>query len=206
MICREQGIDSYRVMELFCKDRRLNISSLYLKPGFAYGGPCLSKDLQAFIRLNKSKFPIPLLASTQGSNKMQKDRLAGLLLGFRRKKIGIIGLSFKQGTDDLRCSPILDVINKLIKHRCDITAFGGYINLSKLTGTNRAYLKKTAPYLRSIISNNFGKILRESDIIVVNHCAKKLIPRFKNLSASKIIVDLVGIKELAGKKKYIGFN
>ncbi len=140
-ICSEMGIDSHEVMEIFCSDRQLNISPYYFKPGFAYGGSCLPKDLKGLQTLAHDLYlEAPVIESISKTNEIQIQRAVELIYKYGNKKLGFLGLSFKAGTDDLRNSPAVSVIESLLGKGCDITIYDKNINLSLLTGTNKEFI------------------------------------------------------------------
>ena len=140
-ICAELGIDSHEVMNIFCKDKQLNISPYYFKPGFAYGGSCLPKDLKGFQTLAHDLYVnVPVITSINKTNEIQISRAIKMIYKYWNKKLGFLGLSFKEGTDDLRNSPAVAVIEGLLGKGCDITIYDKNVNLSLLTGTNKEFI------------------------------------------------------------------
>lgn len=206
-ICYELGIDSHKVMEIFCKDTQLNISPYYLKPGFAYGGSCLPKDLKGLQTLAHDLYiEVPLIDSINKTNEIQIQRAIKLIYRYWNKKLGFLGLSFKAGTDDLRNSPAVSVIEALLGKGCDISIYDKNINLAMLTGTNKDYIDSRIPHLATLLKDNPAKLIDESDVIIIN--TKE--PEFMNLTAeinNKIIIDFVRLNEkLISKSNYIGIN
>ncbi len=190
-ICKELGIDSYKVMEIFCKDTQLNISPYYFKPGFAYGGSCLPKDSKAFLTLAHDLYvDVPVISAISPSNEMQKKRAVDMIESKGRKKIGILGLSFKAGTDDLRCSPIIDVIEVLFGKGYDIHIYDRNVAVSQKTNTNADYIAAKLPHLHQIISDNLDEVCSASDVLVVTNKEKEFAEIPKRYP-HKIIVDLV---------------
>jgi GDP-mannose 6-dehydrogenase len=192
-ICKNIGIDSHDVMDLFCMDTQLNLSPYYLKPGFAYGGSCLPKDLKALKTLAHDNYLIsPVLNSIENSNQNQKKIALGMITSTGKRKIGILGLSFKVGTDDLRYSPIVEVTEHLFGKGYEIIIFDENVNLSKITGTNKEYIDFHIPHLSELIEPNLDKVFINSEILVVTQKDK----RFNNLASrfpEKIIIDLARI-------------
>ena len=154
-ICSELGIDSHKVMEIFCKDKQLNISPYYLKPGFAYGGSCLPKDLKGFQTLAHDLYvDVPVIDSIDKTNDIQIQRAVKMIYRYWNKKLGFLGLSFKAGTDDLRNSPAVTVIEALLGKGCDITIYDKNINLAMLTGTNKEFIDSRIPHLAIFINHD----------------------------------------------------
>ena len=194
-------------MELLTYDKKLNISSAYLKPGFAYGGSCLPKDLLALQTISKiNNTNTPLLDSISESNEIQKNRLIDKIVSINVKRIGFMGLAFKQGTDDLRNSPILFVIENLLKKKYTISIFDEAVNMSKLMGGNKAFIEQKYPAISRLIVNKMNDLIISSDIIIINNYndeMKSLINKLKD----KIIIDLVCIGNDAFQiNNYYGIN
>lgn len=190
-ICKQLNIDSHKVMEIFCKDRQLNISPYYFKPGFAYGGSCLPKDMKALSTLAHDLYvEIPVIDSIHPSNEKQKDNAVKAILSKGKRKVGILGLSFKSGTDDLRSSPIVDVVERLLGKGCEIRIYDKNVVVSELTGTNRDFIMDKIPHLQHFITSDFDSVCTSSDILVIANKEKEfklLMERYPH----KIIIDLV---------------
>lgn len=190
-ICKELNIDSHKVMEIFCKDKQLNISPYYFKPGFAYGGSCLPKDMKALKTLAHDHYvEVPVIESIGESNELQKRRAVQLIMAQGKRKVGILGLSFKAGTDDLRCSPIVDVVESLLGKGYEIRVYDKNVKVSELTGTNKDFIMAKIPHLQHFVSDDLDAVCRESDVLVVTNKEKE----FAGLLAKyphKIVVDLV---------------
>ena len=190
-ICKELNIDSHKVMEIFCKDKQLNISPYYFKPGFAYGGSCLPKDMKALKTLAHDHYvEVPVIEAIGESNELQKKRAVQLIMAQGQRKVGILGLSFKAGTDDLRCSPIVDVVESLLGKGFEIRIYDKNVKVSELTGTNKDFIMAKIPHLQHFVSDDLEAVCRESDVIVVTNKEKEfaeLLARYPN----KTVVDLV---------------
>ena len=190
-ICKELNIDSHKVMEIFCKDKQLNISPYYFKPGFAYGGSCLPKDMKALKTLAHDHYvDVPVIEAIGESNELQKRRAVQLIMAQGHRKVGILGLSFKAGTDDLRCSPIVDVVESLLGKGFEIRIYDKNVKVSELTGTNKDFIMAKIPHLQHFVSDNIEEVCRESDVLVVTNKEKEfteLLAHYPN----KTVVDLV---------------
>lgn len=190
-ICKELNIDSHKVMEIFCKDKQLNISPYYFKPGFAYGGSCLPKDMKALKTLAHDHYvEVPVIEAIGESNELQKKRAVQLIMAQGQRKVGILGLSFKSGTDDLRCSPIVDVVESLLGKGFEIRIYDKNVKVSELTGTNKDFIMAKIPHLQHFVSDDLEAVCRESDVLVVTNKEKEfaeLLARYPN----KTVVDLV---------------
>ena len=193
-ICKELGIDSHKLMNLFCMDHQLNLSSYYLKPGFAYGGSCLPKDLKALDTLAHDFYlKSPVISSISASNEYQKKRAFELVTGKGKKKVGILGLSFKAGTDDLRYSPVVDLAENLLGKGYSLQIYDQNVNLSRLTGTNKEFIDARIPHLSDLISDDLGHVVGNSELIIIAHKE----PQFECLSSDypeKTFIDLVKIR------------
>ncbi len=190
-ICKALNIDSHKVMEIFCKDTQLNISSYYFKPGFAYGGSCLPKDSKALRTLAHDLYvDVPVINAINPSNEQQKKNAIDIIESKGKRKIGILGLSFKSGTDDLRCSPIVDVAEALIGKGYEIKVYDKNVRVSQLTGTNADFIAAKLPHLHNIISDNLDEVCSGSDVLVVTNKEKEfecILEKYPH----KIVVDLV---------------
>src|ERR1035437_3497035 len=206
-ICSELGIDSHKVMEIFCKDRQLNISPYYLKPGFAYGGSCLPKDLKGLQTLAHDLYvDVPLIDSIHKTNDIQIQRAVKMIYRYWNKKLGFLGLSFKAGTDDLRNSPAVTVIEALLGKGCDITIYDKNINLAMLTGTNKVYINSRIPHLATLLITDPVQLINECDVIIINTKETEFLKLVENIR-DKTIVDFVRLDEsLLSKNNYIGIN
>lgn len=190
-ICKALNIDSHKVMDIFCRDRQLNISPYYFKPGFAYGGSCLPKDMKALKTLAHDHYvEVPVIDSIFASNEAQKQRAVQLILAAGHRKVGILGLSFKAGTDDLRCSPIVDVVESLLGKGFDIRIYDRNVKISELTGTNKDFILAKIPHLQHFVSDDLDAVCSQSDVLVVTNKEADfadLLSRYPH----KNIIDLV---------------
>jgi len=206
-ICSELGIDSHKVMEIFCKDRQLNISPYYFKPGFAYGGSCLPKDLKGLRTLAHDLYvDVPVIDSIDKTNEIQIQRAVKLIYKYWDKKLGFLGLSFKAGTDDLRNSPAVSVIEALLGKGCDISIYDSNINLARLTGTNKEFIDSRIPHLSSLMVSDAARLIEECDVIVINNKEPEFNRLLKGVS-NKTIIDFVRMDEVAiSDNNYVGIN
>ena len=190
-ICKELNIDSHKVMEIFCKDKQLNISPYYFKPGFAYGGSCLPKDMKALKTLAHDHYvEVPVIEAIGESNELQKRRAVQLIMAQGQRKVGILGLSFKSGTDDLRCSPIVDVVESLLGKGFEIRIYDKNVKVSELTGTNKDFIMAKIPHLQHFVTDNLETVCRESDVLVVTNKEKEFAEILEHYP-NKTVVDLV---------------
>ena len=190
-ICKGLDIDSHKVMEIFCKDRELNISPYYFKPGFAYGGSCLPKDSKALRTLARDLYiDVPVINSIENSNEIQKKNAVSVIMGKGKRNVGVLGLSFKAGTDDLRCSPIVDVVETLLGKGFNIRIYDKNVKISELTGTNKDFIMAKIPHLQHFVTDNLQSVIEGSDVLVVTKQEKEFADILQNYPG-KIIIDLV---------------
>ena len=191
-ICKGLNINSHEVMDIFCKDKILNISPYYFKPGFAYGGSCLPKDTKALKTLAKDlSIETPIINSIELSNNIQINNAINIIKNKNEKNIGILGLSFKSGTDDLRNSSIINVIESLIADGCIISIYDEKVFLSIKNNINSVYIKNNFEYLCNLVTNNLDDVINKSNILVIANKEKEFID-IPNKYPNKIIIDLVG--------------
>ncbi len=206
-ICKAINIDSHKVMDIFVKDKQLNISPYYFKPGFAYGGSCLPKDLKGLQTLAHDNYvKAPVIEHIDTTNNIQIERVVNYLSQYKGKKLGFIGLSFKAGTDDLRNSPSVTLIETLLGKGFNIKIYDKNVEISRLTGTNKEYIDFHIPHLTKLLINNSEKLVNESDIIIVANNEAEF-PNILEKVNNKIIIDLVRMNEnIRNKTNYYGIN
>ncbi len=203
-ICKRMGVDSHELMRLFCMDTKLNISPQYLKPGFAYGGSCLPKDLKALNTLAHDFYlGSPVLNAVSDSNELQKKLVFDLILEKKFNKIGVLGLSFKKGTDDLRSSPMVDLVERLLGKGKTISIYDKEVSLSNLMGTNKQYIDEHIPHLSKLLSTDLKEVLSQSDLIVIGHKEKEFEGLWLDYP-DKEFIDLVRIKSNVKQENYEG--
>lgn len=207
-ICSALKIDSHKVMEIFCMDQVLNISPYYLKPGFAYGGSCLPKDLKGLQTLAHDLYvDVPLMQSIDKTNQMQISRAVDMIIESGKSKLAFLGLSFKQGTDDLRNSPAVSVIETIIGKGYEVQIYDKNVQLSKLTGTNKEYIDKHIPHLSKLMVNDLHQLIDEAELIVINNREKEYVDALLETESNAIIIDMVRLPEPIRKRSgYIGIN
>jgi GDP-mannose 6-dehydrogenase len=199
--------DSHKVMEIFCLDTQLNLSPYYLKPGFAFGGSCLPKDLRAIVRMsNETGVQCPVLSAADPSNQLQIKRAIDTIRATGKKKIGVLGMSFKAETDDLRESPIVQVVSTLIGKGYELCIFDRNISWEQLFGSNLGFLEHELPYARSLKADSIDELLSRSDVIVVANGASEFRDVPGRMREDQTLVDLVRIVDDPGEARgdYIG--
>jgi GDP-mannose 6-dehydrogenase len=193
-------------MDIFSLDRKLNLSSYYLKPGFAFGGSCLPKDLRALLyRAKQVDLDVPVLSSILRSNKSQIDLAYNLIRKTGKNKIGLLGLSFKPDTDDLRESPLVSLTEYLIGKGYELKIYDKEVSLAKVFGSNKDYIEKAIPHISSLLTKDLTDVIDSSEVIIVGKVTDEFFHAIANIDTTKSIVDLVRIsEELQNNKNYQG--
>jgi GDP-mannose 6-dehydrogenase len=193
-ICVEGGIDGHRVVEILCQDTKLNISPAYLKPGFAFGGSCLPKDLRALVyQASRFDVAVPVLEAIMRSNARQIEKALQIVQQTHRKQVGVLGLSFKAGTDDLRESPTVELIERLVGKGYVVRVYDRNVSLANLRGSNRAYIEKEIPHIASLMTDSLDQVLAESEVIVIGNGDKEFKRVLREARPDQEIIDLVRI-------------
>jgi len=203
-ICKKLDIDAYELMNIFCKDKQLNISSYYFRPGFAYGGSCLPKDLNALKTMaNDLDIKTPVLNSIELSNKNHIQNAIQLIKKSGKKKIGILGIAFKEGTDDLRYSPVINVIEELLVKDYQVKVYDDYVQTALLIGSNKEYIEKNLPYLTNLMVNNEKDLLEWAELVVFNR-KKEYYTELIFQYPDKSFLDLIRINGKIKSSNYEG--
>ena len=191
-LCKRVGVDSHDVMDIFCRDEKLNLSSCYLKPGFAFGGSCLPKDVRALqYRAKELDVELPVISQILPSNRLQIQQAFDQVMETGRKKIGLFGFSFKAGTDDLRESPIVILAEQLLGKGLSLCIYDKNVSLAKLVGSNKEYIEKQIPHLSSLLCNAVDEVIEKSEVIVVGNQSPEFADALRKCRADQIIIDLV---------------
>lgn len=193
--CKRLGVDSHQVMDIFCQDTKLNISPSYLKPGYAFGGSCLPKDLRALLyKAKEMDLEIPVLNSILLSNTNQVEQAFRLVKNTNLKKVGVLGLSFKPDTDDLRESPMVELIEKLIGKGYQVGIYDKEVSLARIHGSNKEYIEHAIPHISCLMKSSVKEVVQDSEVLIVGNKSKEYEEYFARNSDSKIIIDLVRIQ------------
>jgi len=205
-ICQKIGVDAVKLMQIFCLDTKLNISPYYLKPGFAYGGSCLPKDLKALRTIAHDNYlECPMLENIERSNEVQKRVVLEEIISFGKRQLGFLGLSFKGGTDDLRNSPIIDILETLLGKGYDIKIYDRNVQLSQLIGKNKEYILSKIPYISRFMVDNPRDVVDVSEILVIVNNDNEYIQLLNHIDKHKIIYDLVGLK-IDDKERLVNYK
>jgi GDP-mannose 6-dehydrogenase len=193
-ICKRNGIDGQEVMEIFIQDKQLNISPVYLRPGYAFGGSCLPKDVRALAyRAKEVDADCAVLNAILPSNHAQVMEAVHMVERTGRKKVGLLGLSFKPNTDDLRESPAITLAETLYGRGYQIKIFDDQVQLSRLIGANKSFLEQQLPHIAALMSDTIEALIAESEVIVVTHGSKVFLQAVESLRPDQVLIDLVGL-------------
>jgi len=204
-ICKAVGIDGHKVMEIFCRDTKLNLSPYYMKPGFAFGGSCLPKDVRALTYKARSlDLDLPVLNAILPSNERQIQRAIEMIAAKGRRKVGILGFAFKAGTDDLRESPMVTVIEHLIGKGYDLRLYDRNVKLAALTGANRDYILNHIPHISRWMVDSIDAVVKHAQTLVIGNGAAEFHAVLDTLQADQSVVDFVRITERASDGVYDG--
>ena len=191
-ICKALEIDSHEVMHVFCQDTKLNLSPYYLKPGFAFGGSCLPKDLRAInYKAKELDVETPVLAAILPSNRIQIERAIEMVLRSGKKRVGVLGFSFKAGTDDLRESPMVTLIETLIGKGFEVAIYDRDVSLARLFGANKEYIEREIPHISKLMRDTIDGVLTDSEIVIIGNQAEEFRSVADRLRMDQQLIDLV---------------
>jgi GDP-mannose 6-dehydrogenase len=191
-LCKKMNVDSHEVMDIFCRDEKLNLSSYYMKPGFAFGGSCLPKDVRALqYRAKEVDLDMPVIGAILGSNQLQIRHALEQVMDSGKKRIGLLGFSFKAGTDDLRESPMVILAEALLGKGLKLRIYDRNVSLAKLVGANKQYIEQQIPHLSSLLCPTIDEVIEGSDVIVVGNQSAEFAEAVTRATKEQIIIDLV---------------
>jgi GDP-mannose 6-dehydrogenase len=200
-VCAAIGLDSHAVFDLFLADTKLNISPAYLRPGFAFGGSCLPKDVRALTHAARTHdVDVPVLSNVLVSNETHLRRTVDLITSYDRRRIGVFGLSFKAGTDDLRESPLVELVERLSGKGYDIRIYDPNVSLSWLVGANRAYLDDRLPHISELLTDDLASVLAHAEVCVVGSRAPEVVAAIDDGDPERIVVDLVRLPDATQRR------
>jgi GDP-mannose 6-dehydrogenase len=207
-VCKSLGIDTYALMEIFCSDRKLNISTAYLRPGFAFGGSCLPKDVRALAhKARELDLELPILSHILDSNRIQIERALRLILSHGTRRVGMLGLAFKPATDDLRESPHVELVERLLGKGCSVRIYDPNVQMAFLTGANRDFIVSALPHISSLLVQDMDAILNECDTIVISNDDPAFRTVAERVRDDQILVDMAHIPlPRAMGNRYVGIN
>jgi len=190
-ICKALSIDSHEVMDVFCQDTKLNLSPYYLRPGFAFGGSCLPKDLGAITyKAKELEVDVPVLLSVLQSNHLQIERALEMVLRANTRRIGLLGLSFKAGTDDLRESPIVSLAESLISKGMQLAIYDRQVSLAHLLGANKEYIERQIPHISQLMRSSLKEVLDASDVLIIGNNSEEFREIESELRPNHLVIDL----------------
>jgi GDP-mannose 6-dehydrogenase len=209
-ICSSLALDSHAVMDIFLADTKLNISPAYLRPGFAFGGSCLPKDVRALTHTaRRNDLDVPLLANLLTSNESQMRRAVDLVLAAGRRNVGIFGLSFKPGTDDLRDSPMVELAERLIGKGFHVKIYDATVVLSRLTGANRTYIRQQLPHIGDLLTDDVNAVFDHGEVLIAGSREPRVVDAIARAGSDRLIIDLVRLPnagQLRGAPNYQGIG
>jgi len=193
-LCKSLDVDSHDVMDIFCKDDQLNLSPYYLKPGFAFGGSCLPKDVRALqYRAKEMDVEMPVISSILTSNTLQVSTALDQVLDTGKLNVGLLGFSFKAGTDDLRESPLVTLAEALLGKGVKLRIYDKNVLLSRLVGANKEYIESRIPHLLSLLCGTIDEVLSHAEVIIVGNNAPEFVEALHRTRPDQIIIDLVRV-------------
>jgi len=199
-LCQRLGVDSREVMDIFCRDEKLNVSRRYLKPGFAFGGSCLPKDVRAVqYRAKELDLDLPLISQILPSNRAQIQRAIDEVLDTGARRVGMLGFSFKAGTDDLRESPLVILAEALLGKGLQVRIYDSNVSLARLVGANKSYIEEQIPHLSSLLCDTSADVIDASDVVVVGNQAPEFAEAITRCRPDQIVIDLVGLPLVASR-------
>ena len=195
VLCKTLDIDSHKVMDIFTADNQLNISAKYLQPGFAFGGSCLPKDVRALVHRAKSlDLDLPILNAILPSNRSHIEHAFRLIQQSQRKKIGILGLSFKSGTDDLRESPMVLLVERLLGKGYDLRIYDRHVSMAKMIGANKQYIEQVIPHISKLLVPHRDQILAHAEILVVGNNTPEFRDIVSQVENGQYVIDLARVE------------
>jgi GDP-mannose 6-dehydrogenase len=201
-LCKGVGVDGHKVMDIFCQDQKLNLSPYYLKPGFAFGGSCLPKDVRALLYKAKTlDLSLPILGAILPSNQLQIERGVQAVVEKGNRKVGILGFSFKAGTDDLRESPMVELAERLIGKGYDLRVYDRNVSLAAVHGANRDYILNKIPHISRLMVPTIDEVLTHAHTIVIGNAAPEFAEVPRRIGAHQTVIDFVrvsGSRTVAG--------
>src|ERR1022692_2808971 len=194
-LAKELGVDAESVIEIFTADTKLNASASYLKPGFAFGGSCLPKDVRALnYRAKELDLQLPLFESILPSNEAHLERAVELVLQTGKRNVAVLGLSFKAATDDLRESPQVQLVKRLLGEGCQLRIWDDNVSLGRLIGSNRQYIEQVIPHIGSLLENDLGQVLKNAQVVVIGTRGISRAQLQAHLRPDHIVLDLVNLE------------
>lgn len=204
-ICRALGLDSHRVMDVFLADRKLNVSPAYLRPGFAFGGSCLPKDLRGLVHAaHRADVSVPILSHVLPSNEEHLRRAVDLVVRTGKRRVGLFGLSFKPGTDDLRESPLVELAERLLGKGYDLRIYDANVSLSRLLGANREYIESRLPHLGQLLAGSVEEVLGHAEVCLIGSTDSSVLAALPH-GGERVLIDLVRLPDADVRRTEEGY-
>jgi GDP-mannose 6-dehydrogenase len=204
-ICKALSIDSHEVINIVCEDKKLNLSSYYMKPGFAFGGSCLPKDLRAInYKAKELDVELPVLGSILVSNRLQVERAVQMVMKTGKKQIGVLGFSFKAGTDDLRESPLVTLIETLLGKGYKLSLYDRDVSLARLFGANKEYIEREIPHISTLMRGSVDEVVNDAEVVIIGNKAEEFRDVQEKLKDGQVLIDLVRLFDDASNETYQG--
>ncbi|PXY17074.1 GDP-mannose dehydrogenase [Prauserella sp. PE36] len=204
-ICRALGLDSHRVMDVFLADRKLNVSPAYLRPGFAFGGSCLPKDLRGLVHAaHRADVSVPILSHVLPSNEEHLRRAVDLVVRTGKRRVGLFGLSFKPGTDDLRESPLVELAERLLGKGYDLRIYDANVSLSRLLGANREYIESRLPHLGQLLAGSVEEVLEHAEVCLIGSTDSSVLAALPH-GGERVLIDLVRLPDADVRRTEEGY-
>jgi GDP-mannose 6-dehydrogenase len=206
-LCARLGLDSHAVMDIFIADTKLNISPAYLRPGFAFGGSCLPKDVRALVHTaRRNDLELPVLANVLNSNEAHLRRVVDLVISLGRRRVGMFGLSFKPGTDDLRESPMVELAERLIGKGYDVRIYDSSVTLSRLIGANRTYIEERLPHIGHLLTGGTDEVLEHGEVFIVGSKEPSVVAAVDRIADCHTVIDLVRLPDAEARRDFANYN
>ena len=191
-LCKKLNVDSHEVMDIFCRDQKLNLSSYYLKPGFAFGGSCLPKDVRALqYRARELDVELPMISHILPSNRLQIQHALDQVLEIGKRSVGLLGFSFKTGTDDLRESPMVILAEALLGKGLSLKIYDRNVSMARLVGANKEYIETQIPHLSSLLCDTIAEVVDGCEVLVVGNPDPEFVEAVGGCRNDQIVIDLV---------------
>jgi GDP-mannose 6-dehydrogenase len=195
-LCKGLNVDAHRVMDIFCQDRKLNLSPYYLKPGFAFGGSCLPKDVRALLyKARTLDLALPILSAILPSNQMQIERGVQAVIDRGHRRVGILGFSFKAGTDDLRESPMVELTERLLGKGYDLRVYDRNVSLAALHGANRDYILHRIPHISRLMLPSVDEVLAHAQTLVIGNASPEFADVPRRIGEGQTVIDFVRVSQ-----------
>ena len=205
-LCASLDLDSYAVMDVFLADTKLNLSSAYLRPGFAFGGSCLPKDVRALsYTARQHNVEVPVISHLLSSNEAHLRRALDMVISLGKRRVGLFGLSFKAGTDDLRESPLVELAERLLGKGCDVRIYDPNVVLSRLIGANKAHINEHLPHLADLLTDDLDAVVEHGEVLVVGTRDESVVAALDDVPDGTVIVDLIRLPGSGEKRRRTGY-